>query len=544
MLNVEKFQNELLLNEEDKQNGFWFLDELHLPGALTPLFASYMAPAVTEGSKKAYETLKLPIHQFHIKISESHYYQNNVSYKGDIAKRLEENAEKIEALLPNLSDIFWNYMNQELMPYFHTLDQYRKDGIALTEAKGILIELFEFFKRAWEIHFEVVMPRGSVGLVLEDAYKNLTGDKNTTYVYDLLEGVMNKSLETDRALWMLSKVANESTVLSNCFASVPNEGLVSELQSSPDGQSFLLLIQDILETYGWRIANSHEFSEETWVENPEYALAVIAEYIKKDFNFDKEYAQVVEEREHKVTALLEKYPESDAKARFKQIHEWALAYWGVDEDHHFYIDAMLPAKARMVLLEIGTRLVEAKAIKENSDIFFLYLDELVELVSNPIDITTKIVERKIVHERDSKKNVPQTYGVAPQEETAPVIERIFGTRTAEVDEQEQSFKGYAASKGVHTGTVRIVRDQNDFSKVQKGDVLVCKTTLPPWTVLFSISGAVITDAGGILSHAGTVAREYKLPAVLGTRVATQMLQDGDTVRVDGTNGVVYIVKAE
>ncbi|MGE7119586.1 PEP-utilizing enzyme [Peribacillus sp. NPDC046944] len=541
-MNTENFRSELMLNEEDKQNGFWFLDELHLPGSLTPLFASYMAPAVTEGTKKAYETLKLPIHQFQIKISDSHYYQNTVSYQGDIAKRLEENAMAIEALLPNLSDIFWNYMNQELIPYFNTLDQYRKNGFTLAEAKGILIELFEFFKRAWEIHFEVVMPRGSVGLLLEDAYKNLTGDTNTTYVYDLLEGVMNKSLETDRVLWKLAKVAIASPEVSNCFASVPNEDLVMELTASPQGQTFLKQVQDALEIYGWRIANSHEFSDETWVENPEYALAVISEYMKKDFDFDEEFARVVAEREHKVSALLEKYPESEAKARFKQIHDWALAYWGVDEDHHFYIDAMLPAKARMVLLEVGALLVEAKAIKENCDIFFLYLDELVELVNNPRDMTTKIVERKAEHEQNSKKEIPQTYGVPPQEEAAPVIERIFGTRAAEVDEQEQSFKGYAASKGVHTGTVKIVRDQNDFSKVQKGDVLVCKTTLPPWTVLFSISGAVVTDAGGILSHAGTVAREYKLPAVLGTKVATQMLEDGDIVRVDGTNGVVYIVK--
>ena len=541
MLNVKNFQKELMLNEEDKQNGFWFLDELHMPDALTPLFASYMAPAVTEGTKKAYETLKLPIHQFQIKISDSHYYQNTVSYKGDIAKRLEEHAGIIEALLPNLSEIFWKYMNQELIPYFHTLDQYRENGFTLKEARGILDDLYEFFKRAWEIHFEVVMPRGSVGLVLEEAYKHLTGDTNTTYVYDLLEGVMNKSLETDQALWNLAKIAKGSPALSNCFASVAYEDLVTELQTSSEGRSFLLQLQDTLETFGWRIANSHEFSEETWVENPEYALAVISEYIKKEFDFNQEFERVVAEREQKVSALLEKYPESKAKENFKQIHEWALAYWGVDEDHHFYIDAMLPAKARMVLLEIGALLVEAKAIKEEQDIFFLYLDELVELVNNPMDVTTKIVERKAEHAHHSKKTVPQSYGVPPEEEVAPVIERIFGTKVAEVNEEEQSFKGYAASKGMHTGSVKIVRDQNDFSKVQKGDVLVCKTTLPPWTVLFSIAGAVITDAGGILSHAGTVAREYKLPAVLGTKVGTQMLQDGDVVRVDGTNGVVYLV---
>ncbi|RID88677.1 PEP-utilizing protein [Peribacillus asahii] len=540
MFNTQTFRNELLLSEEDKQNGFWFLDELHLPGTLTPLFASYMAPAVTEGTKKAYETLKLPIHQFHIKISDSHYYQNTVPYKGDIEKRIEENAATERARFSTLSERFWKYMNEELQPQFMKMDNYRANGFTLAQAGEILVELFTFYKRAWEIHFEVVMPRGSLGLALEDAYKNLTGDVNTTYVYDLVEGVMNKSLETDRAIWKLAKSVKDSAVLLQVFNEAANEELVTMLQASPEGQEFLLQLQEVLNIYGWRIANSHEFSDETWVENPVYILEVISEYLKKDYDFDEEFARVVAEREQKVAELLEKYPESEAKAAFKQIHEWALAYWGVDEDHHFYIDAMLPAKSRMLLLEVGTLLVEAKVIEVKEDIFFLYLDELVDVVNNPIDITAKIIERKAEHIANSKKEVPSTYGVPPQEEVAPVIERIFGTKAAEVSEEERSFKGYAASKGIHKGTVKVVRDQNDFSKVHKGDVLVCKTTLPPWTVLFSIAGAVITDAGGILSHAGTVAREYKLPAVLGTKLATQMLKDGDIVTVDGTNGVVYI----
>nr|WP_272880021.1 PEP-utilizing enzyme [Sulfoacidibacillus ferrooxidans] len=105
------------------------------------------------------------------------------------------------------------------------------------------------------------------------------------------------------------------------------------------------------------------------------------------------------------------------------------------------------------------------------------------------------------------------------------------------------FKGYAASKGSHTGTVRIVNDQEEFSKISHGDVLVCKSTTPPWTVLFSVAGAIVTDAGGILSHAGTVAREYGIPAVLGTKVATRTLRDGDVVTVNGTEGTVVVLSA-
>ena len=541
MFNAQTFRNELLLNDQDIENGFWFLDELHLPGTLTPLFASYMAPAVTEGTLKAYETLKLPIHQFHIKIKDSHYYQCTVPYKGDILARIEENIVADKKLFPRLSETFWHYINNELLTQFEKMDAYRQNGFTLAEAKDILIELYAFYKRAWEIHFEVVMPRGSLGLALEDAYQKLTGDKNTTIVYDFVEGVMNKSTETDRAVWQLADSIKKSEALTNLFATTSLENLKDALQAFAEGAAFLSEVQQVLNVYGWRIANSHEFSDETWIENPIYIFEVIMEYLKKDYNFDEEFAKVVAEREAKVASLLAQYEDSTEKATFMQIHEWALQYWGVDEDHHFYIDAMLPAKARLLLLEIGKLLVKAKAIHSAEDIFYFYLDELVELVQNPTDATANVTARKEMLAQDAKKDIPANYGTPPQEEAAPVIERIFGTKSAEVNEEAKTFKGYAASKGTHTGIVRIVRNQDDFAKVTKGDVLVCKTTLPPWTVLFSIAGAVITDAGGILSHAGTVAREYKLPAVLGTKVSTQLLKDGDVVTVDGTNGVVTIV---
>lgn len=542
MINTQTFRDELLLNEQDIENGFWFLDELHLPDTLTPLFASYMAPAVTEGTLKAYETLKLPIHQFHIKIKDSHYYQCTRPYEGDIMARIEENMAADSKRFPKLSETFWHYMNNELIPQYAKMDAYRQNGFSLAEAKDILLELYAFYKRVWEIHFEVVMPRGSLGLALEDAYKKLTGDDNTTIVYDFVEGVMNKSLETDRVVWQLADNVKCSEALQTIFANTALENIEATLKQSAEGEAFLARVQEVLNVYGWRIANSHEFSDETWVENPVYVFEVISEYLKKDYNFDEEFAKVVAEREEKVANLLAKYEDSPEKQAFMQIHEWALQYWGVDEDHHFYIDAMLPAKARLLLLEVGALLAEAGAINTKEDVFYFYLDELVDLVEQPTNATAKVEERKAMLAEDAKKEIPANYGTPPQEEAAPVIERIFGTKAAEVNEVEQSFKGYAASKGEHTGVVRIVRDQQDFAKVTKGDVLVCKTTLPPWTVLFSIAGAVITDAGGILSHAGTVAREYKLPAVLGTKVSTSLLKDGDVVKVDGTNGVVYIVQ--
>ncbi|WP_420481550.1 PEP-utilizing enzyme [Actinopolymorpha pittospori] len=88
------------------------------------------------------------------------------------------------------------------------------------------------------------------------------------------------------------------------------------------------------------------------------------------------------------------------------------------------------------------------------------------------------------------------------------------------------------------GTVRIIRDEEGFGDLAAGEVLVCAFTNPAWTPLFALAGAVVTDAGGAASHAAIVAREYGIPAVMGTGMATSLLRDGQRVSVDGTHGTV------
>jgi pyruvate,water dikinase len=91
--------------------------------------------------------------------------------------------------------------------------------------------------------------------------------------------------------------------------------------------------------------------------------------------------------------------------------------------------------------------------------------------------------------------------------------------------------------------VQVVRSLAEANKLQPGDILVTETTAPPWTPLFGTAAAVVTDAGGILSHCAVVAREYGIPAVVGTGLATATLRDGQLVEVDGDAGVVHIEPA-
>jgi len=98
--------------------------------------------------------------------------------------------------------------------------------------------------------------------------------------------------------------------------------------------------------------------------------------------------------------------------------------------------------------------------------------------------------------------------------------------------------GIAASSGQYIGPVRIIKDEREFHKIQPGDVMVCPMTSPVWSVLFPSLGALVTDAGGLLSHPAIIAREHHIPAVVATGNATILLRDGEMVKVDGAAGTV------
>ncbi len=92
------------------------------------------------------------------------------------------------------------------------------------------------------------------------------------------------------------------------------------------------------------------------------------------------------------------------------------------------------------------------------------------------------------------------------------------------------------------GTARVVRDVNDFDRIQQGDILVCPITHPSWSPLFSKIKAAVSDIGGTMSHMAIVAREYGMPAVVGTGQATQRIRSGQRIRVDGSRGIVTLLE--
>ena len=194
------------------------------------------------------------------------------------------------------------------------------------------------------------------------------------------------------------------------------------------------------------------------------------------------------------------------------------------------------ALLRHYVLEAGARLVARGALDASDDVFMLDPDEIVELgVSGPgaDDHRARIARRRAYYQ--GYRNVP-----APGEFGAGVSERPAGGDAGD----GRVLEGLGCSAGVVTGVVRVVADLSEVRHLKPGEILVTRFTDPGWTPSFGIIGAVVTEVGGLLSHAAVIGREYGIPAVLNLPGATRHLRTGDRVRVDGSRGTVEILDEE
>jgi len=191
-----------------------------------------------------------------------------------------------------------------------------------------------------------------------------------------------------------------------------------------------------------------------------------------------------------------------------------------------------------MLYELGCRFVGAGVIEDPDDIYWLEERE-VEGTADHLDrgetpniLTGKVSERRAVW-RAAKRLTPPV--ALPQM-------KIFGRdlRKRREGKGADTLKGVAASPGRVTAPACVVGGPQDFANMKSGDVLVAAITTPAWTPLFARAAAIVTDVGGPLSHGSIVAREYGIPAVLGTGAATRTIRSGQIVTVDGSAGTVIM----
>jgi len=218
---------------------------------------------------------------------------------------------------------------------------------------------------------------------------------------------------------------------------------------------------------------------------------------------------------------------------------WPLFRWLLDhiEFHtrqrdtmHFEWTRLFPP-IRIILKEVAQRWIENGLIAQPNDIFYLTLEELEAICVKPQPVIEIIQARRLEYEANK---------VRPW----PVIIRgdqeIYSQETFQTQTTLDCLQGISGSPGLVTGRACVIQTPEEFNRLQEGDILVAPITNPVWTPLFAIASGVVTEVGGILSHGAIVAREYGIPAVMSVANITRRVLDGETIRVDGNKGLVYL----
>jgi pyruvate,water dikinase len=229
---------------------------------------------------------------------------------------------------------------------------------------------------------------------------------------------------------------------------------------------------------------------------------------------------------------------------FTRLLRWAQRYAPLREDALADVGLGWPV-VRRLLLELGRRLAAAGSLAARDDVFWLTLVEL-EAAARGLDTgqsvpdhRPQVAERRAEWERERPVTPPVVLPVKGGARMMGIdFSRWMPARTDQA--AGDTIKGVGASPGRVTGEARVIRGPGEFDRMRRGDILVAKITTPAWTPLFALAGGVVTDVGGPLSHSSIVAREYQIPAVLGTGVATERIRSGQPVTVDGDGGVVTL----
>jgi pyruvate,water dikinase len=342
-------------------------------------------------------------------------------------------------------------------------------------------------------------------------------------------------METNKKIWRLAQEAKASPRVRALLSGRQGAGWREKLSADGEGRIFLAALDAFLEQYGHREVRM-DILYPTWSQDPAPVLQFIRGYFdadEKSSPFAQE-ARLVVEREQlaqEVSARVRR--DVPGRLAIAPLFQWVLkntqAHTRERDTMHFELTRLFPP-FRRALLTLGARWTAGGLLDAPDDIFFLTLDEMQSLAEEPRPIQSLVRERRAEFERNTRRNPPAILRDGEAVESVQAAGQI----------ESGTLRGIAGSPGIASGIVRVIRGPHEFDKLQRGDILVAPLTNPVWTPLFAIAGGIITQVGGILSHGAIVAREYGIPAVMAVPAATQLLQDGQSVTVDGSRGVVLL----
>lgn len=314
----------------------------------------------------------------------------------------------------------------------------------------------------------------------------------------------------------ISRLRDKAVELGLAEALSESDSPEHAFNSGPAGNQFAREVQRTLAEIGARTPRMYlPYSSRSWKESPDSFLALVAAGLRAGDTSEHVRADKRQLVRIRLPRLLRNRWDTTVAA-LRKLH--------VGREGSLYLIEEWFVQARRVMDEIARRLVERGALATSTDVIFATFDEVEAALYGKDAVDLK---RKISRRRQMRGNAEASWWDRGESQPG-----------------ETNIRGVAASPGRTSGLARVVRGPAEFSTLQAGEILVCQYTDPTWTPLFSLAAAVVADTGGPLSHAAIVAREYGVPAVLGTQVGTREIQTGQRLRVDGSAGTVELIEIE
>ncbi|MFL5674782.1 MAG: PEP-utilizing enzyme [Chloroflexota bacterium] len=520
----------------------WEWDDMHMPVAVTPLSGDYNI-LMGGGFAYGYERLSVP-YEVLVRVWNCYTYfgARNHFPEAERATGDERYTAARRAAIP-LSHGYWQKAVAELTGIYSWIEARPVETAPLEDLAPTWDDAWARIARAWSIHFYAIRGPYQVLDDLADLYESVVPDASPGEALGLIGGTVHELHEVERGLERLASLAAESAAVEQI---VRRSGItVDEIERLPEAATFADAFRAFLAEHGHLGQMYDDLALASWIEEPELLITEIAKRIEHPMptDADTRRARLAAEAEVRADRARQALTDdADRLARFEELLGHARRIGPLTEVHNYWIDRRAQASLRRFVMRVGERLAEAGVIGAAADILFLHRAEVPSLLTDPAAVHDLVEARRADHRRWSAVRPPRRVGKAPD----PVVpgaaanaDRFDGARFESTDPGE--IRGTGASAGVARGRARVTLTPDAFGAVQAGDIIVCPSSNPSWVPLFAIAAGLITDTGGVLSHAAVVAREFELPAVVGTGDATTRIVDGRLVEIDGTTGIVRLL---
>jgi pyruvate,water dikinase len=389
---------------------------------------------------------------------------------------------------------------------------------------------------------------GSEGLFTQ-VYERLVQRDGDPSAPTFLLGFDSIPIRGEKALYDLAGWCRERTGLAGYLLGAPAEQIAARLGDlrAPAGvtdgtwDEWQTRFQDYLDRFGYAIYDM-DFAKPLPMDDPAPILETLRMFLSGQGKSPYERQQAAARRRGEAEGTVRARLWGLKRWAFEKSLAWAQTQAPLREDGLALIGLGYPVLRRM-LRELGSRLAGAGMVEAAEDIYWLELQEVEAAVAaltqgGPFEQHAALVSQRKARWQAQKRLTPPPQLPAKAKLAGINWEGLLAARAGEA--AGDLIHGAGVSPGKVTATARVLHGPEDFDQMQPGDVLVAAITTPAWTPLFAMAAGVVTDIGGTLSHGSIVAREYGIPAVLGTGVATRRIHSGQVVTVDGSAGTVLL----